>query len=161
MFSELEQRKKKSNEEEQRNESNDKTIMRLNQSKCNKSESQTHTSQHRPRPFKKVLYLDQPYEDNYVNEDFLAGMIRNAHVQPYDYWTCVREIGPLCQQISLLIVFFVAFKHILENIMPIDILITVDIVLLIVGYLVYYLFNPAFNGLVVSIFPFFMNPKSD
>lgn len=91
--------------------------------------------------FRKVLYEEQPFEDNYVGAEFLAELTKNAHLNAYDYWTCVVESCAFSQQISLVAIFGVLFVNMLNNVLPIDFLIALDVTILLVGFFIYYFYN--------------------
>ncbi|CAJ1386597.1 unnamed protein product [Effrenium voratum] len=56
-------------------------------------------------PWKKVLYLKQPYEDNYVDESFLDSLVLNANVQRYEFWSLCSGTLAILWQLSLVVVF--------------------------------------------------------
>jgi phosphatidylinositol glycan class C protein len=96
-------------------------------------------------PWRQILYEEQPYEDNHVGKDFLQAIILNAHVQPYDYFTCVRESSVVCQQISLICIFVITFAHSLSDMLPVDFLIGTECFFLIAGYAVVHLSGKNFS----------------
>ncbi len=82
--------------------------------------------------FQRVLYLRQEqFPDNYVNEDFLQGLMRNQNVQPYDYWICVQECSIIVQQLSLVILFLSTFQNLSNSSMSASLLISINTILLL------------------------------
>lgn len=58
--------------------------------------------------WQKVMFVRQPYADNHVDETFLASLVTNANVQPYQFWHMVRSTMVVIQQISVMAIFFVS-----------------------------------------------------
>lgn len=88
------------------------------------------------RPWRKVLWEHQPYEDNYVGDTFLKGIIKNAHVLIYDYWNVVKDSTVLAQQFSVVTIFAVLFVYTMWGHLPAAVICTIDAVLFIVGFAV-------------------------
>lgn len=57
-----------------------------------------------------------------------------AHVQPYDFWSVVRESVVVSQQISIVAIFVIVFKHVLDSTLSEYFLISMDFVLALGGY---------------------------
>eukprot|EP00850_Spirogloea_muscicola_P016225 SM000130S27112 [mRNA] locus=s130:246825:254244:- [translate_table: standard] len=55
-------------------------------------------------PWRKVLYLRQPYNDAHTDPSFLAGLVTNANVVQRDYWTVVRESVVVIRQLAIVVV---------------------------------------------------------
>lgn len=83
--------------------------------------------------WRKILYSEQPFEDNYVHNSFLAqlrtngtlawgGVLRRvgilmrccvgspANVKEHDYWSMVRSAVAIAQQICAVMIFFVSVR---------------------------------------------------
>ncbi|GAA5880198.1 hypothetical protein JCM8547_006588 [Rhodosporidiobolus lusitaniae] len=60
-------------------------------------------------PFRKVLYLRQPYPDNYVDASFLADLKRNANVHPASLPSLLRQTLPITQHLASLFLFLSIF----------------------------------------------------
>ena len=63
------------------------------------------------RPWRKILYEKQPFEDNYVDESFLEGLVKNANFRRMEFWHIVPKTLAIVQQLSALCVIYVAFTH--------------------------------------------------
>jgi len=88
-----------------------------------------------PRPpWRKVLYLRQPYEDNYVDDSFLDSLILNANVQRYDYITLCRGAMGVVQQLCLLCVFISIWWRVQRRAWGHGTLLVLDMLALAVGY---------------------------
>ncbi|CAK9006385.1 unnamed protein product [Durusdinium trenchii] len=55
--------------------------------------------------WKKVLYLKQPYDDNYVDSSFLDSLKVNAHLQKYEFWALWHDALSIIFQLSLVVMF--------------------------------------------------------
>jgi len=60
-------------------------------------------------PWKKLLYLQQPYPDNYTNESFLAQLKRNTSVSKYSYWKLVDDFTLIAFHLSNLLLVILVF----------------------------------------------------
>lgn len=88
-----------------------------------------------PRPpWQKVLYLRQPYEDNYVGESFLDSLRLNAHVQHYDYLVLCRGAMGIVQQLCLLCIFISVWWRVQQRAWSHGALLALDALILAVGY---------------------------
>eukprot|EP00762_Andalucia_godoyi_P005560 ANDGO_00535.mRNA.1 Putative phosphatidylinositol N-acetylglucosaminyltransferase subunit C len=84
--------------------------------------------------WKKVLWEHQPYEDDYVGDTFLKGIIKNAHVLTYDYWNVVRDSAVLAQQLSTVCIFSVLFVYTMWGDLPVTVLCGVNGMMFVVGF---------------------------
>lgn len=87
-----------------------------------------------PPPWKKVLYLKQPYKDNYVDSSFLDSLILNANVQRYEFRTLCHGALPIIWQLSLVVIFVNVWWRMQRLIWDLQWLLALDIVLF--GYLI-------------------------
>eukprot|EP00124_Ichthyophonus_hoferi_P005983 Ihof_evm1s1096 gene=Ihof_evmTU1s1096 len=62
-------------------------------------------------PWRKVLYLTQPYPDNHTDTSFLAMLRMNPNTRRYNYWALVRESGAISQHISAIAIFGIIFIY--------------------------------------------------
>ncbi|KAK9478351.1 phosphatidylinositol N-acetylglucosaminyltransferase subunit C [Lipomyces japonicus] len=66
------------------------------------------------RPWRKLLWVHQPYPDNYVDASFLSQLKRNLHVQQYSYWALASDstviISHLCTVALFVSVFIVIYN---------------------------------------------------
>eukprot|EP00906_Rhabdomonas_costata_P034552 RCo048613 len=101
-----------------------------------------------PRPpWEKVLYRRQPYEDNYVDKKrFLEQMRENANVEVFEYWSCVRETAVITQQLCLVIVFGVLFKHLYDGTLSLRFLVGLDALLAAVAAGAWPLLDPTLTA---------------
>ncbi|GAA6009493.1 hypothetical protein JCM10207_003802 [Rhodosporidiobolus poonsookiae] len=69
-------------------------------------------SPHDPRPpFRKVLYLRQPYPDNHVDRSFLSHLQRNLNVHPATLPALLRQTLPITQHLAATLLFLALFIH--------------------------------------------------
>eukprot|EP00123_Amoebidium_parasiticum_P021504 comp6854_c0_seq1/m.2600 comp6854_c0_seq1/g.2600 ORF comp6854_c0_seq1/g.2600 comp6854_c0_seq1/m.2600 type:complete len:319 (-) comp6854_c0_seq1:20-976(-) len=63
-------------------------------------------------PWRKVLYVKQPYPDNYTDTSFLAMLRMNPNKRHYSYWAVVRESGAVTQHISAVCILGAIFAYV-------------------------------------------------
>lgn len=68
---------------------------------------------------RKILYEQQPFPDDYTGPSFLAEIIENENMIPYDYWLCVQETGAVTQQIALVGIYTCVFLFLQQNIISV------------------------------------------
>lgn len=66
-------------------------------------------------PWKKLLYLKQPYPDNYTPESFLSQLRRNLTVAKYSYRTLVSHFSLIAMHMACLVTVQVVFARIYRN----------------------------------------------
>ena len=83
-------------------------------------------------PWQPILYIEQPYKDNYITKKYMKeDIINNKNIIPYDYFTCVNESSVIIQQISILSLFTIIFYYSYLKIISIKNLIIIDLILLL------------------------------
>ncbi|GAA5988682.1 hypothetical protein JCM10908_003674 [Rhodotorula pacifica] len=61
------------------------------------------------QPYRKVLFLRQPYPDNHVDASFLRDLKRNVNVHPADLPALLRQTIPITQHVASIFIFVVVF----------------------------------------------------
>lgn len=75
----------------------------------------TATQPHKPakprhkRPWKKLLWVKQDYDDNYTNSSFLSQLKRNSTVVEYSYWKLFRDFSLIGLHISVIMCVILVF----------------------------------------------------
>ncbi|KAG0655413.1 hypothetical protein C6P46_001010, partial [Rhodotorula mucilaginosa] len=62
-----------------------------------------------PPPYRKVLFLRQPYPDNHVDASFLRDLKRNVNVHPANLSALLRQTLPITQHVASIFIFVVVF----------------------------------------------------
>lgn len=62
-----------------------------------------------PPPWRKLLWLRQPYPDNHVDSSFLSQLKQNSHVQPYSFWTLSTDFSPVLAHLCSVALFGIVF----------------------------------------------------
>jgi phosphatidylinositol glycan class C protein len=76
--------------------------------------------------WKKLLYIQQDFPDNYVPPSFLEQLQTNgtifykeadviARVKTWNYWNLVGETGVIVQQLSAILLFVSVFIHVYQH----------------------------------------------
>ncbi|KAG0655396.1 hypothetical protein C6P46_000993, partial [Rhodotorula mucilaginosa] len=71
-------------------------------------DSSSKTTTARP-PYRKVLFLRQPYPDNHVDASFLRDLKRNVNVHPANLPALLRQTLPITQHVASIFIFVVVF----------------------------------------------------
>lgn len=71
-----------------------------------------HHHQEQHPPWKKLLYLKQPYPDNYTDKSFLSQLKRNTTVVKYSYIKLVEDFSLIIFHISCILLVILTFKGI-------------------------------------------------
>lgn len=61
------------------------------------------------KPWRKLLWVQQPYPDNYVDSSFLSQLKRNSNVQQYSFWTLAADSSIILVHLSTIVIFSIAF----------------------------------------------------
>lgn len=67
------------------------------------------------QPWKKNLYENQEYEDNYTDSTFLKDLKKNYNLQDYKLFDCIKGITIVNQEISIVTLFLIIFYYLHEN----------------------------------------------
>jgi phosphatidylinositol glycan class C protein len=60
-------------------------------------------------PWRKLLWVKQPYPDNYVDWTFLSQLKRNSNVQQYSFWTLACDSSVILIHLCSIAMFALAF----------------------------------------------------
>lgn len=89
------------------------------------------------KPWRKNLYENEEYEDNYTDESFLKDLKTNYNIQHYTFYQCFCATTKVSQEISCVTLFLIIFYSLYENtVQPQKILIN-SFILTIMGYIIY------------------------
>lgn len=94
--------------------------------------------------WRKILYEQQPFPDNYVDVSFLSSLVTNGDWKRPDFWESVFDTLVLSQRISVLVSFIMIFD-IIQNclISAIEVMLVLNVVGVVLAYcLVLYLIPP-------------------
>jgi len=61
------------------------------------------------QPWRKLLYIKQPYPDNYTDPSFLSQLKRNTTVQKYPYLKLVKDFSLISLHLSTLAMVYIVF----------------------------------------------------
>lgn len=67
------------------------------------------------KPWKKNLYENREYEDNYTDESFLKDLKKNYNQQQYTFKQCFYGVTNVSQEISCVTLFILVFYYLYEN----------------------------------------------
>ena len=95
------------------------------------------------KPWKKILYEQQAYPDNHVDESFLNLLLLNAEPVSYSYAEAVEGTLVLTQRLVIVAVFVVAFLLTLDETMSVNTLIIINVATLVGGYGVFVALTPS------------------
>jgi phosphatidylinositol glycan class C protein len=87
--------------------------------------------------WQKLLYIQQDYPDNYVDETFLEELQKNVNVHTYKYWTLVRETSVVSQHFSSMLIFIGIFIHLYNKNITENTLIFSSTTLLVILFLIW------------------------
>jgi phosphatidylinositol glycan class C protein len=84
--------------------------------RCRRDKERGRSGSRRYRPWKKLLWVNQPYPDNYTDEEtFLDHLQRNPRLQPYDFWPLVADSTVIVQHVCSVIIFVCCFVGIFQE----------------------------------------------
>ncbi|MES1915740.1 MAG: hypothetical protein MHM6MM_007644 [Cercozoa sp. M6MM] len=87
--------------------------------------------------WRRVLWLQQPFEDNYTDASFLSLMVRNANVRPRAYTTLALSTAPVAQHASAVLSFLAVFDLVNGGRIDSRGLLVLDAILLGLGMIVH------------------------
>lgn len=89
--------------------------------------------------WRKILYEEQDYPDNYVDASFLDEMKKNVYTRTYQFWSVSHAAGTVSQQLSSLCMFVMAFVCMKEEIVSPSALFAVSALVTSLSYSVHVL----------------------
>lgn len=89
------------------------------------------------KPWKKNLYENREYEDNYTDESFLKDLKKNYNVQQYSFRECFCGVTNVSQEISCVTLFLIIFFYLYENSVTPEKILFNSFVMTGVGYAIY------------------------
>ena len=81
-----------------------------------------------------MLYLAQPYPDNYVDKTFLASVLTSTTTHPLDLPTLATDSLVVVQQLSIVAAYCVAYLHVYYDRVSASVLIGIESLLLFGGW---------------------------
>jgi len=93
------------------------------------------------KPWKKNLYENQGYEDNYTDPSFLKDLKKNYNLEEYTLKQCLFGVTKISQEISVVTIFLIIFYHLYTNEIQPQKLLFNSFALTGIGYLVYIIYN--------------------
>lgn len=93
----------------------------------------------RKQPWRKILYGNKDYPDNYTDPQFLNDLQKNINVQVFEYSEAVLGATKLTHQLSLIVVFLLIFHnfHAEHLYVSAEALLLIVSALCVLGYLVF------------------------
>ncbi|KAJ2078530.1 glycosylphosphatidylinositol anchor biosynthesis [Coemansia sp. RSA 988] len=88
----------------------------------------------RQRPWRKLLYIQQDYADDYVDDTFLMELQKNANVRMYDYSTVAMQTTVVTQHISSIVVFIAVFINLYQGDLTGSLLLWCSSLLTVMGF---------------------------
>lgn len=89
------------------------------------------------RPWKKNLYENEEYEDNYTDPTFLKDLQKNLNVQTYTLYDALKGAAKLSHQISCVTLFLLIFYYLFMNIITPQFVLVYSSILTVLGYILY------------------------
>jgi len=84
--------------------------------------------------WRKILYVKQPFEDNYVDHTFLNELVKNANFTAYSLSDVMKDSAVIIQQISVVTLFVLLFVFTLYSSFSLPLLLSFPSLLLIIGF---------------------------
>ncbi|KAA8915229.1 hypothetical protein TRICI_002586 [Trichomonascus ciferrii] len=94
------------------------------------------------KPWRKLLWVKQPYPDNYVDVSFLSQLKRNTNVRPYSYWTLTADSSVILLHLTSVALFGETFVGIYNRGWNPGWIVSCSTVLTVAGVVVWDLLNP-------------------
>lgn len=67
------------------------------------------------KPWRKNLYENREYDDNYTDKSFLKDLKKNYNIQQYSLSECLCGVTNVSQEISCVTLFLIIFHYLYEN----------------------------------------------
>lgn len=118
------------------------------------------------KPWKKNLYENLEYEDNYTDPSFLQDVRKNLNLRTYNFLECFSSSTKVSQNISSVTLFLVIFYYLYNNEVAPQKIIILNCVMTAFGYLIYVgseitlnrLIEDSKTAFVVLLFGFILSP---
>ncbi|CAH6722655.1 phosphatidylinositol N-acetylglucosaminyltransferase Gpi2p subunit [[Candida] jaroonii] len=101
--------------------------------------------------WKKLLYQNQPFPDNYVDESFLSQLKRNETVRPYKYWELVNDFSLILFHLTNLTLVILIFVSIYRFDWDSTYIVTSSSTISLIGYVLWELRLNSTNSKVLKI----------
>ena len=89
------------------------------------------------KPWRKILYERQPYDDNYVPDSFMSSAIMNAKVSYYTYWNTFNATLNITHQLAAAAIFYVVYTLVVIGEVSSSSLMLIDVLAFIIGFTMY------------------------
>jgi len=106
------------------------------------------------RPWQKILYLEQDYPDNYTPPSFLDCVTVNRDLEDRTLWSIIMSALWIADEVMLCVCFFTIFELQFSGFLSHDILLSISIILIPVGYFILYILGHSmpFRKFIVPIY---------
>jgi phosphatidylinositol glycan class C protein len=71
--------------------------------------------QRRKPPWRKNLYENKEFEDNYTDPSFLKDLRKNYNLERYELGECICGVTKVSQEISIVTLFLICFYYLYDN----------------------------------------------
>ncbi|KAL6072763.1 putative Phosphatidylinositol Nacetylglucosaminyltransferase subunit c [Balamuthia mandrillaris] len=97
-------------------------------------------------PWRKILWVEQPYEANYVDPNtFLRGLIRNANQREYDIVELIKDSTTVTQHMNFTLLFILLFIATWHEWLSSTSLFVIEAALTVLCYLFRFYIDPTFR----------------
>ena len=85
----------------------------------------------------KVLYAKQPFDDNFVNADFLQSLVTRDAKKSLEFWTLAEHTTEITQVMNSLVLFFTMYHLCLSGSMSAPVFLSLEYTAVVLGYCAY------------------------
>jgi phosphatidylinositol N-acetylglucosaminyltransferase subunit C len=93
--------------------------------------------------WKKILYERQPFDDTYVDENFLNSLTTKENTKKYDFWSLVNSTVEIALALNSMILFLVFNEIAQMEYISDSVLLVFGFSVLAIGYVIHILLTPA------------------
>ncbi|CAX64209.1 phosphatidylinositol N-acetylglucosaminyltransferase [Plasmodium falciparum NF54] len=110
----------------------------------------THKNENKKRKWKKILYEDQDYADNYVHNSFLSSLLTNFGIK-YKYSHVCHSMLCINHQIMIVLFLLISYYCIDKNVITQNFIYAVNIVIIILKEILIYQNHNSLNNSLKNV----------